>query len=100
MRKDPLVSRVLGTDCDVVLPFLTTGGGNLIAMVADFFVMQFGAALGEPARARQTAEVATRLGLSFVLTRESRIPLKTTEDIRAFAQRYILTLVRSRRVTS
>ncbi|HEY4455386.1 MAG TPA: TetR family transcriptional regulator [Pseudonocardiaceae bacterium] len=93
LRADPLVTRILTTDADTVLPFLTTQGGPVLAMVTEFFADQYRATYPDRADLTIAAELAARLGLSLLLTPQSHAPLDSEHDIRAFARRYLLTLI-------
>lgn len=93
LRNDPLVSRVLTTDADTVLPFLTTQGGPVLAAVTSFFVDQYRAAHPDDPDIEVAAELAARIGLSLLLTPASHAMLHTDDEIRAFARRYLLALI-------
>ncbi|HEY4020870.1 MAG TPA: TetR family transcriptional regulator [Pseudonocardiaceae bacterium] len=93
LRADPLVARILTTDADTVLPFLTTQGTLVLAAVADFFAEQYRAAYPDRPGIDVAAELAARLGLSLLLTPDSNAQLDTDADIRAFARRYLLVLI-------
>lgn len=91
IRKDPLVARLLERDPETVLPFLTVKGGPAIAVVRDFFADRLrGAGVADPDGA---AEVAARIGLSFLLTPDSHFSLESPDEIRAFARRFLLPLL-------
>jgi AcrR family transcriptional regulator len=71
-----VVDHLLRSDPGTFLPFLTTGAGPLIAIARDAIAAQ-GAALdpsGTPPPPA-LAEAAARLGLSFVLTRDTALPV-------------------------
>jgi AcrR family transcriptional regulator len=91
IRDDPLVARMLSTERDLALPFLTVEGGPVIAALRDFLVAQAVAA-GEASSEDLIAgaELATRIGLSLLLTPSSHFQLDTDEQRRAFARRYLL----------
>jgi AcrR family transcriptional regulator len=93
LRTDPLVTRILTTDADTVLPFLTTQGGPVLAAVTEFFANQYRTAYPDRPDIDIAAELAARIGLSLLLTPDSRAVLDTDDDIRTFARRYLLTLV-------
>ncbi len=79
-----LVEQLLRTDPSTILPFLTTKAGPLIAIARQFLVAQAqvaGVAVSEE-HAEQLAEIAARLGLSFVLTRETVFPLEDEASLR------------------
>jgi AcrR family transcriptional regulator len=97
-RDDPLMNRLLASDPEALLPYLTTGGGAVVAVARDFLVQQ-GEADGELPRidGREpagVAEVFVRLAISFTLTPDSAIPLGTDEQVRAFARSYLAALMR------
>ena len=99
-RKDPLLNRLLASDPEALLPYLTVNGALVIAVARDFLVQQ-GEALHpswppkiegrEPAG---VAELFVRLAISFTLTPQSAIPLDTDEAVRAFATHYLAALMR------
>jgi AcrR family transcriptional regulator len=72
-----VVNRLLHSDPNSLLPFLTTDGGPLVGLAADLLAT---VALDNGVRADRAqlllfGEVAARLGLSFVLTRPTRFPV-------------------------
>jgi AcrR family transcriptional regulator len=93
MRTDPLVTRILVTDADTVLPFITTKGGPVLAAVTEFFAEQYRAAYTDAPDIDVAAELAARIGLSLLVTPHSRAALDTDDDIRGFARRYLLALI-------
>lgn len=93
LRDDPLVTRILVTDADTVLPFITTQGGPVLAAVTEFFAGQYRTAHPNRPDTHIAAELAARIGLSLLLTPDSHAPLHTDDDIRHFARRYLLALI-------
>lgn len=94
-RTDRLLDRLLASDPEALLPYLTTNGGLVVAAARDFLVLQGGAS--EPVSGRTPAGVAelfVRLAISFTLMPESAIPLDTPDDARAFARAYLTPLMR------
>lgn len=86
-----LVEQLLRTDPSTVLPFLTTKAGPLIALARQFLVAQaraVGAAISDE-HAQELAEIAARLGLSFVLTRETVFPVEDEDALRASLRRVL-----------
>jgi AcrR family transcriptional regulator len=75
--RDSVVDSLLRTDPGTVLPFLTTNAGPLVAIARDALATQVRAA--DPSisaqRAAVVGEAAARLGLSFILTRDTVLPL-------------------------
>lgn len=93
-RTDRLLDRLLASDPEALVPYLTTNGGLVVAAARDFLVLQGG---GEPVGGRTPAGVAelfVRLAISFTLMPESAIPLDTDDDARAFARAYLTPLMR------
>jgi len=94
-RADRLLNRLLASDPEALLPYLTTNGELVVAAARDFLVQQGGAAA--PADGRTPAGVAelfVRLAISFTLMPASAIPLDTDEDVRTFARAYLAPLMR------
>jgi AcrR family transcriptional regulator len=97
-RQDRLLSRLLDSDPEALLPYLTVNGGVVVAVARDFLV---GSAQGlpgadKPVAGRDPAGVAelfVRLAISFTLTPDSCIPLDTDADVRAFARSYLAVLM-------
>jgi AcrR family transcriptional regulator len=97
-RRDPLLNRLLASDPEALLPYLTVSGGLVVAVARDFLVQQGEELHGGLPRAagREPAGVAelfVRLAISFTLTPESTIPLDTDEAVRAFARNYLAALM-------
>lgn len=92
-REDRLLNRLLASDAEALLPYLTTNGALVVAAARDFLVRQ---APGEPVAGRTPAGVAemfVRLAISFTLLPQGAIPLDTDGDVRAFAQAYLAPLM-------
>jgi AcrR family transcriptional regulator len=72
-----VVDALLRTDAATVLPFLTTGAGPLVELARRSFAPALVAAGVTPEgdQAELVAEALARLGLSFVLTRDSVLPI-------------------------
>jgi AcrR family transcriptional regulator len=94
-RADRLLNRLLASDPEALLPYLTTNGALVVAAARDFLVRQGGAdtAVGERTPAG-VAELFVRLAISFTLMPESAIPLDSDADVRAFARAYLAPLMR------
>lgn len=89
--RNSLVEQLLRTDPSTVLPFLTTKAGPLVAITREFLVAQArlaGAAISEQ-HAEELAEIAARLGLSFVLTRETVFPVDDDAALRVSFHRIL-----------
>ena len=93
-RADRLLNRLLASDPEALLPYLTTNGSLVVAATRDFLVRQGGsAAPGEDRTSAGMAELFVRLAISFTLMPESAIPLGTDEEVRAFARAYLAPLM-------
>jgi AcrR family transcriptional regulator len=93
-RADRLLNRLLESDAEALLPYLTTNGALVVAAARDFLVRQGGSAT--PVNDRTPAGVAelfVRLAISFTLMPESAIPLGTDAEVRAFARAYLAPLM-------
>jgi AcrR family transcriptional regulator len=89
-----VVDRLLQTDPTTVLPLLTTGAGPLVAQARAAFAPGL-LALGVATSAEQAAVVAeamARLGLSFVLTRDTALPLDDPAALRAGVSAVLATI--------
>lgn len=80
-----VVDHLLRIDPQAVLPLLTTGAGPLVALARGALAPQLLAARVVPdeATAAVVAEALARLGLSFVLTRDTGFPLDDPDALRA-----------------
>jgi AcrR family transcriptional regulator len=97
-REDRLMNRLLASDPEALLPYLTVNGGLVVAVARDFLVQQ-GEQHGELPRIEGrtpagVAELFVRLAISFTLTPQSAIPLRTDAEVRAFAANYLAALMR------
>jgi AcrR family transcriptional regulator len=89
-----IVDRLLQTDPATVLPLLTTEAGPLIVQARRAFVpalLAIGVARTED-QAAVVAEALARLGLSFVLTRDTALPLHDPEALREAVAALVLPL--------
>jgi AcrR family transcriptional regulator len=89
--RSSLVEQLLRTDPSTILPFLTTKAGPLVALTRQLLVTQARAAGATitPEQAEELAEIAARLGLSFVLTRETVFPVDDDVAFRASLRRVL-----------
>jgi AcrR family transcriptional regulator len=100
-RCQPLLQRMLTVESDAWVPFLTTRGGPVIAVMREFLVRQYrngqaataGTLTVNPA---EVAEILVRLAISLVLMPEGCLPLHTDDEARATARRYLAPLVSNR----
>src|SRR6266567_7157317 len=88
-RNQPLLDRMITTEPEAWLPFLTTSGGPTIAVLREFLARQYHTT-------PEAAEIVVRLSISLVLTPESCLAVGTDEEARATARRYLAQLVTGR----
>ena len=94
-REDRLLNRLLASDPEALLPYLTTNGALVVAAARDFLVQQAPDAPVGDRTAAGVAEVFVRLAISFTLLPQSAIPLDSDEEVRDFARGYLAPLMRS-----
>lgn len=93
-RADRLLNRLLASDPEALLPYLTTNGALVVAAAREFLVRQSGSAAPVDDRTPAgVAELFVRLAISFTLMPESAIPLGTDVEVRAFARAYLAPLM-------
>lgn len=93
LRAHVLFNRILTTEPEAVLPYLTTHGTPVIAaasrLVADRLGEEVRAGRLPALDAEVAGELIVRLVLSFVLTPPATVRLDRPEDTRRFARRYL-----------
>jgi AcrR family transcriptional regulator len=94
LRGHRLLSRLLQTEPELILPLLTVGGAPVIAASREF-ASRFARGQAEvegveidEEQLEVLSELFARAILSFVLTPQSVVSLETEEETRRFAQRY------------
>ncbi len=99
LRQHALLQRLLHDEPQLILPLLTTQGAPVIELGRDF-VTGFARSQPDAVQIRLSAEqldmlseMLTRMVISFVLTPESTVPLKTDDDVRALAENYLRPLI-------
>ncbi|HEV7651635.1 MAG TPA: TetR family transcriptional regulator [Actinophytocola sp.] len=92
-REDRLLNRLLASDPEALLPYLTTNGALVVAAARDFLVRQAPDATVAGRTPMGVAEVFVRLAISFTLLPESAVPLETDDEVRAFARAYLAPLM-------
>ncbi|MEY2571085.1 MAG: hypothetical protein QOE63_1435 [Acidimicrobiaceae bacterium] len=91
-----IVEQLLRSDPATVLPFLSTEAGPLLAIARQLLAEQARAAgtqLDED-HVAELAEVAARLGLSFILTRDTVLPTSDTDALRSSLYRLLRPVLR------
>lgn len=96
-REQPLLQQILANEPESSVPFLTTRGGPAMAVLREFLLQQYldcvPADEQQERKPEEVAEILTRLFISLVLTPDSCLPLRTDEEARATARRYLAPLV-------
>jgi AcrR family transcriptional regulator len=96
-RSHPLLSRLLATEAEVVLPYLTTQAGPVLAVARTFLAnhIRHFQEIGAVRRfdPEPIAELIVRLCHSFLLTPEGAIALDDDRRARAFASRYLVPIL-------
>jgi AcrR family transcriptional regulator len=98
--RQPLLQRILASEPEASVPFLTTRGGPAMAVMREFLLRQYldcpEARAGQlDTKPEEVAEILVRLCISLVLTPDSCLPLRTDDEARATARRYLAPLVTS-----
>jgi len=97
-KEHVLLNRLLRTEPETFLPYLTIEGAPLLAAARAFVADGLGREIEEgrlpPLDVEVAAELLVRLVLSFLLTPESAAPLATETDARRFAHRYLAPTLR------
>ncbi|HEY9557540.1 MAG TPA: hypothetical protein VIR58_12450, partial [Acidimicrobiales bacterium] len=91
-----VVDHLIRHDPASVLPLLTTEAGPLIALARSAIAPQLlrAGVATDPDQAAIAAETMARLGLSFVLTRDTVVPIGDPEALRRAAEDLVRPLVR------
>lgn len=93
MREHALLQRLLATEPETVLPFLTVEGDSVIQTASSFLAHQLAVALPDDKRTQiellEVAEVTVRVIVSFVLTPSQNVALGDDDAARSFARRYL-----------
>jgi AcrR family transcriptional regulator len=89
-----LLQRLLATEPETVLPFLTVEGDSVIQTASSFLAHQLAVALPDDKRTQiellEVAEVTVRVIVSFVLTPSQNVALGDDDAARSFARRYLV----------
>jgi AcrR family transcriptional regulator len=97
-REQPLLGRLLQSEPEFLLPFLTIHGGPAIAIARQFMADQYRRSPEYRANTEvdpdEFAEILVRLSMSLILTPQTCLPLDTDDDVRATARRYFLPLLK------
>jgi len=95
LRRHRLLNRLLRTDPELIVPNLTVGAGPVLAAGREF-IAGFARREAEEGRLplaedqiEGVSELLARAVLSFLLTPDSVIGMRTQAEIRAFAEQYL-----------
>jgi AcrR family transcriptional regulator len=92
VRNHPLVKRVLSTEPELVASFINTQAERMVAMGREYLAARI--TTHRPnSDARPVAELIVRLATTFVLMPESIVKMRTVDDVRAFARRFLVPMV-------
>jgi AcrR family transcriptional regulator len=93
LRSHALLTRLLSTEPESLLPLLTVEGEPVLAAARSFLAERLGHEVEEgrlpPLDVEVAGELLARLGISFLLTPASAAPLRTPSEARRFARRYL-----------
>jgi AcrR family transcriptional regulator len=96
-----LLSRLLRTEPELILPALTLRADRVLAagreFIADFALREAerGALSLNETEIEATSELLARAVLSFVLTPDSVLGMRTDAEVRAFAEHYLAPILRT-----
>jgi AcrR family transcriptional regulator len=94
VRTDALLTRLLVSDPEELVPYLTLRGAGVIAAASEFLVSQYAEVGGTMTRdPRVLAEMLVRLAISFTLTPDGSIAVADDNAVRDFARGYLVPLM-------
>jgi AcrR family transcriptional regulator len=93
LREHPLLQRLLETEPEDLLPYLTVDAGASLAVARRFLAQQIRAAQPRGGEPELVAEILTRLAQSLVLTPAGGIPLDDERRMRSFARACLAPIV-------
>ncbi|MEV6605989.1 TetR family transcriptional regulator [Kutzneria sp. NPDC051319] len=94
VRTDALLTRLLISDPEELVPYLTLRGAGVIAAASEFLVQQYrevGSAMSRDPRV--LAEMLVRLAISFTLTPAGSVAVDDDTAVRDFARSYLVPLM-------
>lgn len=101
LRRHKLLNRLLRTEPELILPSLTVKAGPVLAAGREF-IARFARVEAEQGRLKLSeedvegvSEMLARGVLSFVLTPESVLGMRTQQDIRRFAEQYLAPVLQA-----
>jgi len=99
LRSNQLIRRLLDTEPEIVLPFLTTQGGPVLALGTEY-ITEFIERLQDAGQlphydARPVAEALARVALTMPLIPETSIPIGDSDAARQFARDHLVVIARA-----
>lgn len=99
LRSNQLIRRLLDTEPEIVLPFLTTAGGPVLALGTDYLAEFIERLQGEGQLprydARPVAEAMARVALTLPLIPQTSIPIGDSAAARRFARDHLVLIAHS-----
>lgn len=93
VRNHTLVDRLLRTEPDALLPYLTLDAGPVLGVARQFIAERMSEEIDKgripPIEVELAGEMLARLVLSFLLTPQTSASIETAEEARDFARRYL-----------
>ena len=97
VRTEALLTQLLISDPEELVPYLTLRGAGVIAAASEFLVAQYrevaGPSLGQGRDPRVLAEMLVRLAISFTLTPTGAVAVDDDAAVREFAKSYLVPLL-------
>jgi AcrR family transcriptional regulator len=95
VRTDALLTRLLISDPEELVPYLTLRGSGVIAAASEFLVSQYREVAGSSMSRdpRVLAEMLVRLAISFTLTPAGSVAVDDDNAVRDFATCYLVPLM-------
>ncbi|EWM16914.1 TetR/AcrR family transcriptional regulator [Kutzneria sp. 744] len=94
VRTDALLTRLLISDPEELVPYLTLRGAGVIAAASEFLVQQYREVGSSMSRdPRVLAEMLVRLAISFTLTPAGSVAVDDDTAMRDFARSYLVPLM-------
>ena len=96
LRQDVLLSRLLDSEPETFLPYLTVAGAPVLGAAADFLAMHLARDLDDDRSGTElltVADLTVRLVVSFVLTPHTTVDLDDPQTARDYAQRYLAPIL-------
>ncbi len=96
LRDDVLLSRLLETEPETFVPYLTVQGAPVLQAAADFLAIHLAQDLDDDRAGTElltVADLTVRLMMSFVLTPHTVVDLDDPQTARDYAQRYLAPIL-------